>query len=193
MPRRRLTELLSLANTIRRAAYPVKSHRLEVLARFSEAELGRFIENGEVDPVRLTEVAGQLGESPAIVQDSLNRFQREVLANYGEEHEHAKRCFNQDAGLKSRVIDYYENHVSARDFYFVLHGSLHLWEGEQGVLLQEEIEQDDDNDITPYAYEGYLVTQGLVFDSFIELLAFAFEKQWVGWEHLWAEDWLDRL
>jgi hypothetical protein len=57
--------------------------------------------------------------------------------------------------------------------------------------VEEDIELDDD--LYPYACEGHLVGEGWRLAPSSELLAYAYEKQWVNWEHLWAEDWFDRL
>jgi hypothetical protein len=40
---------------------------------------------------------------------------------------------------------------------------------------------------------GYLVEHELAFGSFIELLDYARQKQWVNRQRLWAEDRFDRL
>ena len=183
----RLTELVSLAEQLAADARPTRARLLDIVRLLPVYDHLRLQPVPPAfDPVVLR-LADKLGTKPAVVQHELAEFYRLDTTDYSQCYASAF-AFYRNNQLGCEAVAFLDEMYPPPIVAFVVHGVLHLWEPDAGMLCDviiEGVDYGEEDDRFCRAVDGYLVSIGMAFGSEIEVLAASFYDQWPRWDTLW--------
>ena len=172
------------ANRLLDIARPATAAVLRIVAQLSFEE-AMLLYSRNLGPDAITRLAATTGLQSAVVEDVTSRIIQQDLSEFGAEHERLFLQFKEKRPPAAREVELFLADLSSGQVHFVLHGGLVSW-NERSGLLNDVIIEDSGSESFCESVAGYLISQGMGFETSVDVLQTSYVRQWPKWREFWT-------